>query len=215
MPLQQDRVVRFGELSGSAIEGKPSIEFKNIPTDFCQLNIHIVGQAELQTTSGYQNAQDFYVDTTFQDSYTTGGVLSGTARMDQSQNYYKSRTIYGNQQGTLLLGICNTFNVANYGFDQFMMRYYVMEPGSARGKSVQFESFFASSSPNSTTENIGQYRIDSQMAGTNSAAVSEFNKFKVSLRAQYPGDPTIPNQYKAVFGPGSRAWLEGWGGGHI
>jgi hypothetical protein len=214
MPLQQDRVVRFGELSGADIEGLSSIEFKNIPTDFCQLNIHIVGQAELQTTAGYQSAQDYWVDVDFQGGAAIGSFVTSDNRMDQGNWYFKTRTSGTTGAGTHLLGICNTFNVANYGADQFVMRYYIMEPGSGRSKSVQYESNFQSTSSTYSTQNYGQHRLDPQMATTNAASKSVFDTFKLTLRAQYQGNPSIPGQYSAVFGPGSRAWLEGWGGGH-
>jgi len=214
MTLQQDRVVRFGELAGGDIEGKASIEFKNIPTDFCQLNIHIVGQAELQTTSGYQSPNDFYVDVDFQGGGAIGSFVTAESRMTQGNWYWKTYTNGQSGFGTHLLGICNTFNVANWGADQFVMRYYIMEPGSTRSKSVQFESQMQSTSAGWSTQNYGQHRLDPQMATMNAASKSVFDTFKLSLRSQYPGDPNIPGKYNAVFGAGSRAWLEGWGGGH-
>lgn len=214
MTLQQDRVVRFGELSGGDIEGLASIEWKNIPTDFCQLNIHIVGQAELQTTASYTISQNYYVDVDFQGGSAIGSFVTAESRMTQGNWYFKTYTSGTTGAGTHLLGICNTFNVLNYGADQFIMRYYIMEPGSGRSKSVQYESQMQSTSTTSSSHSYGQHRLDPQMATTNAASKSVFNTFKLSLRSQYPGNPSTPGQYNAVFGAGSRAWLEGWGGGH-
>ena len=219
MPVQEDRVVRFGELSGADIEGKTSVEFKNIPTDFCQLNIHGVGRTLITNGNGSGGAlvQDLYIDVHFQGIKSVGlsGVLTGDARQDQTDDFLDTRTYSQQTAGTHLLGIGSSWSPASfgqdYGGDQFVFRYYVMEPGSTRSKSVQYECNFQSTTNNNgyNTRNYGQHRIDTQAGATGSQyACSVFDNFTISLRGQYSPANDI------VFGPGSRIWLEGWGGGH-
>jgi hypothetical protein len=220
MTLHQDRVVRFGELSGGDIEGKSTVEFTNIPTDFCKLEIHGIGRTLIKDVGQGANADFIYLNTYFQGIAATGlsGVLTGTATRQNGNNYNVSRTMNQQSSGTSMLGWGGEFTPASfgadYGGDQFLFRYYVMEPGSSRSKSVQFETFFqtAALSPTNnaaSTWQYGQHRIDAQAGVTGASyATKIFDSFKITLTGANSATPHI------VFAPGSRIWLEGWGGGH-
>ena len=77
--MQQDRLVRFGELSGADIEGLSTVEFKNIPTDFCKLEIHGVGRTLIKDVGQGASYDYIYLNTYFQTIDVAGlsGVLTG------------------------------------------------------------------------------------------------------------------------------------------
>ena len=220
MPLQQDRVVRFGELSGADIEGLSTVEFKNIPTDFCKLEIHGVGRTLIKDVGQGAYVDYIYLNTYFQgvDAAGLSGVLTGDATMENGNNYFTSRTMNQQNTGKHYLGIGSEFTPASfgtdYGGDQFVFRYWIMEPGSSRSKTVQYESNFHTTgiSPGnnqSNARNYGQHRIDPQAGATGAAyATKIFDSFKITLTGNNSATPHV------VFAPGSRIWLEGWGGGH-
>ena len=220
MPLQQDRVVRFGELSGADIEGLSTVEFKNIPTDFCKLEIHGVGRTLLKSVGqGSQYSDYVYLNVYFQGIDVTGlsGVLTGDTKMWNGQDYFTSSSMNQQNTGKHFLGIASEFTPssfgADYGGDQFVFRYWVMEPGSSRSKTVQYESNFhttgiAPGNNQCNSRSWGQHRIDPQAGSTGAEyATKVFDSFKITLTGNNSATPHV------VFAPGSRIWLEGWGGG--
>jgi len=220
MPLQQDRVVRFGELSGSDIEGKSTVEFKNIPTDFCKLEIHGVGRTLIKDVGQGAYLDTIHIHTYFQGIAAAGlaGVLTADARRYAGAWQYVSQTFQQQLSGRHILGNGSEFTPStfgtDYGGDQFLFRYWVMEPGSTRSKTVQYESNFQSTaiSPGSNadcSQSYGQHRIDPQAGATGASfATKIFDNFKITLTGNNSTTPHV------VFAPGSRIWLEGWGGGH-
>jgi hypothetical protein len=200
----EDRVKYFGKTD---VNGLSSIEFKNIPTDFCQLKIC----GMFNTVTDNSAAGDFYFDVEFQNSAATSKVLGVEVRHGQANWTYKTCSHIGQAKASWLAGITG-FGAGPSGNNangQGSFEFMVMEPGSSRSKSLQIESEWTDNGAATwITCTKGQYRIDSQQAVSNAASKSVFDKIKITMRHQYSPTTTI------TWGNKSSIWLEGWGGGH-
>lgn len=202
MPLQQDRVKVFARTD---VSNTSSIEFKNMPTDFCELKIHGVCSHKLAGNAVGNDKVLLLVE--FQNSFSNQKMLQNTAN-STGASVFETLIKIGQQRGEIYLGEVWNTNNGQVGEGQSTFEFSVMEPGSTRSKMLNFETKFNSNYAAFNKTCYGQMRVDSQMAASNTDSKGIFNNIKITLTNLQPA-------MTSSWGDGSTIWLEGWGGGHI
>ena len=201
--MTANRVVAFGHTDVNTLS---SVEFKNIPTDFCQLRIC----GMLRWNPSQQGGGDSYLYVEFQNSGSNNRMFQHSARYSyQSNTQHVIGMGHTGQPHGIMQGNQAFSGEFASGENQASFEMFVMEPGSGRAKSLNYEMWNSGGQNNFRTINRGQMRVDPQDATSNADSKSVLDQIKIT--GAIPG--LTPNS-AGMWGPGSTMWLEGWGGGH-
>jgi len=200
-----NRVVAFGHTDANTLS---AVEFKNIPTDFCQLRI--CGMLRWNASQAGGGVSQLNVE--FQNSASNSRMLQSEVYYTYQTNtqYHSNRTLMAMTSGIVKGNFAASPEFAS-GENQASFEMWVMEPGSTRSKMLNYEMWNSGSQTNYRTSNRGQMRIDSQNTAGSAQADAKTKFDKIKITGSIPG--LTPNS-AGMWGPGSLMWLEGWGGGH-
>jgi hypothetical protein len=204
MPDLQDRVKVFGSVD---VDNQTVVEFKNIPTDFCELKICGAVSHTLTTVQYYTS---FSYSVEFQNSASNSKMHGLQARKPSAGTQSFTSYYFANQpKGVIEMGTMGPpqYGVYGKGEGQSTFELSVMEPGSSRAKMLVYKTYFTSNNTTWMHQNYGTMRIDSQQASSNADSKSVFDTIKISIGVVQAGSTV-------TWGPASSIWLEGWGGGH-